>query len=858
MVALLPRESVEPVSAPSLESVLPAVRAALAADGGSAVLVAPPGTGKTTLVPLALLDEPWAAGGRILVLEPRRLATRAAARRMASLLGEDVGGIVGYRTRDERRVGPRSRIEVVTEGILTRRLQHDPELPGVAVVFDEVHERNLQTDLGMAFALDAKRTIRPDLRILAMSATIDAGRLAALLSAGSGGAAVPVIEAGGRPHPVDVRWFPKKPNERLEPAITTVIQTALRREEGDALVFLPGAGEITRVAQQLETAGLPAAGVDIRPLFGMLGAAEQDAALLPSPPGRRRVVLATDIAETSLTVEGVRIVVDSGLARAPRFDVRTGLTRLQTVSISKASAEQRAGRAGRIAPGVVYRLWSKGEHATRRSHNDPEILQVDLAGFALELAAWGTPDADSLAFLDPPPPRTLADGRELLAALAAVDGEANSRITPLGRRMNDLPLHPRLARMVVVSADSGDKDDGILACALAALLEERDVLRGRPDEVPTDLTLRLALIADPTTRHPSADGRAVGGARRRARELASRAGVDADRLGGLGAVPPTDVGRVLSLAYPDRLAVRRSQAGRFQLRTGTGVWVPKGDPLGEEAFLVVADLDGDRREARIRMAAPIDADDVSRRFGEEVEERTSIGWQRDRDELVERVERRLGGMVLDEITRKPPAGEEVTALLLERVRANGLRALPWDDGSRSLRARVSFLHRVDGAPWPDWSDDALLASLDEWLAPFLLFADRPRRSRTARSVGGPEGAARSRRAGVARFVAPTHVTVPSGRRVRLEYEDVDDAPILAVAVQEMFGSTTTPTIGRSTPVVLHLLSPAGRPVQITRDLAGFWSGSWSDVRKDMAGRYPKHPWPVDPATATPPRRDGKR
>ncbi len=845
--------------APSLDSVLPALRVALAADGGSAVLVAPPGTGKTTMVPLALLDEPWAASGRILVLEPRRLATRAAARRMASLLGEDVGGVVGYRTRDERRVGPRSRIEVVTEGILTRRLQSDPELPGVAlVVFDEVHERNLQTDLGMAFALDAKRTIRADLRILAMSATIDAGRLAALLGDGSSGGAVPVIEGGSRPHPVDVRWFPKKPNERLEPAITTVIQTALRREEGDALVFLPGAGEITRVAQQLETAGLPAAGVDIRPLFGMLGAAEQDAALLPSPPGRRRVVLATDIAETSLTVEGVRIVVDSGLARAPRFDVRTGLTRLQTVSISKASAEQRAGRAGRIAPGVVYRLWSKGEHATRRSHNDPEILQVDLAGFALELAAWGTSDADSLAFLDPPPPRTLADGRELLAALAAVDGESNSRITPLGRRMNDLPLHPRLARMVVVSADSGDKDDGILACALAALLEERDVLRGRPDEVPTDLTLRLALIADPTTRHASADGRAVGGARRRARELASRAGVDADRLGGLAAVPPTEVGRVLSLAYPDRLAVRRSQAGRFQLRTGTGVWVPKGDPLGAEAFLVVADLDGDRREARIRMAAPIDADDVSRRFGEEVEERTSIAWQRDRDELVERVERRLGGMVLDEITRKPSAGDEVTELLLERVRANGLRALPWDDASRSLRARVSFLHRVDGAPWPDWSDEGLLASLDEWLAPFLLFATG--RADLERLDLSAVLKARLDHGSLASLdaVAPTHVTVPSGRRVRLEYEDVDDAPILAVAVQEMFGSTTTPTIGRRTPVVLHLLSPAGRPVQITRDLAGFWSGSWSDVRKEMAGRYPKHQWPVDPATATPPRRDGKR
>ncbi|MGD9703879.1 MAG: ATP-dependent helicase HrpB [Acidimicrobiia bacterium] len=842
-------------TAASLDAALPALRSALAPEGGSAVLVAPPGTGKTTIVPLALLDEPWAATGRILVLEPRRLATRAAARRMAWLRGEEVGDTVGFRTRDERRVGPRTRIEVVTEGILTRRLQRDPELPGVAlVVFDEVHERNLQTDLGMAFALAAKRAIRPGLRILAMSATIDAGRLAALL--GDEGSAVPVIEAGGRPHHVDVRWFPKKPNVRLEPAIVTVIETALRREEGDALVFLPGAGEITRVAQQLESAGLPDAGVDVRPLFGMLPAAEQDAALQPSPPGRRRVVLATDIAETSLTVEGVRIVIDSGLARAPRFDVRTGLTRLQTVSISKASAEQRAGRAGRTAPGVVYRLWSKGEHATRRAHNDAEILQVDLAGFALELAAWGTDDATSLAFLDPPPQRTLAEARDLLVALAAVD--VDGRITPLGRSMNDLPLHPRLARMVAVSAESAGETDAILACALAALLEERDVLRGRPDEVPTDIALRLALLADPGTRHASADGRAVGGARRRARELASRAGIDASLLELVGAVPPTDIGRVLSLAYPDRLAVRRSQVGRFQLRSGTGVWVPKGDPLGQEPFLVVADLDGDRCEARIRMAAPIDADDVTRRFGEAVEERTVIVWQRDRDELVERVERRLGGMVLDEITRKPQPGDAVTALLLERVRDAGLRVLPWNDESRSLRARVAFLHRVDGDPWPDWSDAALLASLDEWLAPFLLFAT------------GRADLDRLDLAGVLRAkldhrlqqsldsAAPTHITVPSGRRVRLDYEGDGDAPILAVAVQEMFGSTTTPTIGRNTPVVLHLLSPAGRPMQITRDLSGFWTGSWKEVRKEMAGRYPKHAWPVDPAAATPPRRDGNR
>ena len=849
----------DPTGGRSLDAALPELRAALAGDGGAAVLVAPPGTGKTTLVPLALLDEPWAAGGRIMVLEPRRLATRAAARRMASLLGDDVGGTVGYRTRDERMVGPRTRIEVVTEGILTRRLQQDPELPGVAlVVFDEVHERNLQTDLGLALALDVRRTIRPDLRILAMSATIDADRVAGLLGGvvGEPGRPAAVIEAGVRPHPVDVRWFPKRPADRLEPAVVNVIETAMRRESGDALVFLPGAGEITRVADLLHRAGLADRGIDVRPLYGMLPAAEQDAALLPSPHDRRRVVLATDIAETSLTVEGVRIVVDSGLAREPRFDVRSGLTRLQTVQVAKSSAEQRAGRAGRTAPGVVYRLWSKGEHATRRAHRQPEIGQVDLAALALDLAAWGVADPATMAFLDQPPERTFADGRDLLALLGALDERGT--ITTLGREMSALPLHPRLARMVALAASTGPRD-AALACAIAALLEDRDVLRGRPDDVPTDLVERLALLADPARRHPQVDGRAVGTARRRARELARRIGVDQDHVDDLGEADYHASGRVLSLAYPDRLAVRRRQPGRFQLRSGTGVWVPKGDQLGDESFLVVADLDGDRREARIRVAAAIDADDVMEQFGERVDEHVTVVWDRERDEIVERVERRLGGMVLDDLVRTPPAGDEVTGLLLQRVRSSGLeRALSWDERSTSLRTRVAFLHRVAGAPWPDWSDAALLATLDEWLAPFLLFATG-RRDLEALDLAEVLRA-RLDHALLRRLdgEAPTHFVVPSGRRVGLDYPNDGTAPVLAVAVQEMFGTAATPVVGGGVPVQLHLLSPAGRPLQITSDLASFWRGAWSEVRKEMAGRYPKHAWPADAASATPPRRDGVR
>ncbi len=550
------------------------LRTALA-ERGRAVLVAPPGAGKTTLVPLELLAEPWLEGRRILMLEPRRLATRAAARRMASLLGEQVGDTVGYQTRDERHIGATTRIEVVTEGILTRRLQGDPELPGVGlVVFDEVHERNLPTDLGLAFTLDVAATLRPDLRILAMSATPDTQALVAVLGD------APVIESDGRIHDVEIRWMPRERRSRIEDATVAAVQRALREESGDVLVFLPGIGEIMRTQTALQQ--VTGAEVDVYPLAGALSLAEQDHALAPSPRGRRRVVLSTDIAETSLTVDGVRVVVDSGLARAPRFDVRTGMTRLTTVTTSRSSAEQRAGRAGRVEPGACDRLWSKIEHGTRATHRSPEIEEVDLAGLLLELAAWGTP-ADQLAFPTPPPRKAMRAAAELLHDLEALDGE--DRLTGVGRRMLGLPVHPRLARMLVAEPTS-------LGCALAVLIDERDMLRGRPDELPSDLSLRLRVLVG-REGHDQADRRAVARLRDRANDLARRMRIrfdpdliDADRAGG-----------ALLHAFPDRLAARR-RPGQFQLRTGSGAWLPDTDPLAHESFVVAADLDGKRDRSR--------------------------------------------------------------------------------------------------------------------------------------------------------------------------------------------------------------------------------------------------------------------
>lgn len=814
---------------------LPALRAALA-DRHRAVLVAPPGAGKTTIVPLALLDEPWLSGRRIVMLEPRRLATRAAARRMADLCGEPVGGIAGYQTRDERHVAATTMIEVVTEGILTRRLQNDPELPGVGlVIFDEVHERNLPTDLGLAFTLDTAATLRPDLRILAMSATPDSASLATVLGDAREGDA-PVVASSGRTFPVDIRWLPRERKDRIDDAVVAAVHTALRDEAGDVLVFLPGIGEIMRAAEALESRVGP--DVDVHPLAGALSLADQDLALAPSPAGRRRVVLATDIAETSLTVEGVRIIVDSGLARAPRFDTRTGMTRLATITTSRSSAEQRAGRAGRTEPGVCYRLWSKVEHGTRATHRAPEIDDVDLSGLVLEVAAWGTP-LDELAFPSPPPNKAVRAGEQLLHALGALD--AAGGITDVGRRMLGLPVHPRLARMLVAEPSA-------LGCALAVLIDERDLLRGRPDDLPADLSLRLRILAGRDT-HDQADHGAVRRLRDRAHDLARRVGIrfeadliDADRAGA-----------ALLHAFPDRLAARR-RPGQFQLRTGAGAWMPDTDPLAHEPFVVAADLDGRRDRSRIRLAAGLDADDVALELADEIDERTRLEWDHDRDDLVERVERRLGGMQLGAATRRASPGDATTAALMERVRATRLAVLGWSSASVSLRQRVAFLHEIVGEPWPDWSIETLVADVEHWLAPYLPGG-------TGRSdlegldlvtvlraqLPWPQGADLE-------VLAPARLDLPSGRSVPIDYgtDAGHDEPVARVRVQDLFGTTRHPTVaGR--PIVLHLLSPADRPIQITSDLPGFWTGSWTAVRKELAGRYPKHHWPDDPATATPRR-----
>jgi len=857
------------------------LRAALT-ERGVAVLQAPPGAGKTTVVPPALLDEPWLGDQRIVMLEPRRLATRAAARRMAALRRESVGETIGYRTRDDRQVGPATRIEVVTEGILTRRLQHDPALEGIGlVIFDEFHERSLHADLGLALAVDARRHLRPDLRLLVMSATLDGDRIAALLGDAAAGpdrtaeadppgptpttgpatpargdvaaevekpdAPAPVITSESRSHPVQVRWAPRRPREHVEPAMVTAIRQVLRSvPDGDVLAFLPGAGEIIRTAEQLATA-LPAGEpVDVHRLYGALPAGDQDAALVPGLPGRRKVVLATDIAETSLTVEGVAIVVDCGLARRPVFDATTGLTRLETVPASRASADQRAGRAGRQGPGVAVRLWSKVEHAARRRFTEPEIRQADLAGLALELAVWGT-DAAELPFLDPPPDRALGEARRLLVDLGAlaafdeVEGGAALLPTDAGREMVALPLHPRLARMVLIARRRGQ---GWLGCLLAALLEDRDVLRGRPDDLPTDVGLRLALLDDPGRRHPQADGRALHRARDRARDLARRVGITP------GGVDPGAAGLLVAAAYPDRIAQARGGQGRYVLRAGTEGWLATGDPLAHEPLLAVAEVDGRRTNGRIRLAAPLGADELDDIAGDQVVEHARVEWDTARDDLVARVERQLGRLRLGSVERRPAPGLPTTTALLDRVRQTNLAVLPWGAAARSLQARVAFLRAVLGEPWPDLSDPALRRTLDEWLAPLLGRAtgradlDRLDLARLLRGMIPYEVAGDLDR------LAPPTLTVPSGRAVRLDYGEnaPGDPPVLAVRVQQMFGATETPTVaGGRVPVTLHLLSPADRPVQVTSDLAGFWAGSWHEVRKEMAGRYPKHDWPEHPS-----------
>ena len=794
-----------------VEASVPEVHRALA-DAGAAVLVAPPGSGKTTVLPLRLLDEPWREGRKIVVLEPRRLATRAAARRMAALLGERLGETVGYVTRTDRQTGPDIAIEVVTEGVLTRRLQTDPGLMDTAaVIFDEIHERNLQTDLGLALALHSKGLFRPDLRLLAMSATVDAGRIADAI----GG---PVITSDARAYPVDIHWKPAPRRTHVEDHAAAVIREALRTDEGDVLVFLPGMAQIDRVARSLE--GIDA---EVHRLHGSLPLDDQDRAITPGPG--RKVVLSTDIAESSLTVEGVSIVIDSGLARSPRFDARTGMSRLTTIGISKASADQRAGRAGRLGPGVAYRLWSKMEHAGRKPDIEPEILSVDLTGFLLDLLHFGVDDPGALTWLDAPPARAVAEASDLLRALGAID--ADRRLTDTGRVMARLPLHPRLARMV---ADAGA--EAWTACLVAALLDDRDVFGGRLDDRPVDLAIRVRAVVDGDRR---ADRRGAERVLRTARDLASRARIAET------AVATDRVGPLLALAFPDRLAIRRGSPGRFQLRLGATAWVPNTDPLAPESFLVAADLDGKRKDARIRLAAAIDADEVVFAFADEIDERTELVWESDR--IVERTERRLGGIVLESFERRARADDRTRKMVLDRIRSDP-NVLDWTRAATAFVERVAFLHRSDPAAWPDWSMESLTSAAGDWLAGWLTGATSVDEIRQVDLLAAMRTALGHDRARGVDSEAPTTVKLPSGREVKVDYSG--ERPSIAARVQDFYGSSVTPQVG-GRPLVLELLSPAQRPVQITDDLAGFWKGSWAEVRKDMAGRYPKHDWPEHPA-----------
>jgi ATP-dependent helicase HrpB len=830
-----------------IEDALPELRAALA-GAGAAVLQAPPGAGKTTRVPLALLGQPWLPDQRVVMLEPRRLAARAAAARMAHTLGERVGDTVGHRVRSDTRVGPRTRVEVVTEGVLTRMLQHDAALEGVGLlIFDEFHERSLHADLGLALALQSRAVLREDLRILVMSATLDGGPVAALL----GGA--PVVTSQGRSWPVDTRYLDRPVEGRLAPAVASAVRRALDEQAGgDVLVFLPGAGEIRQVEAMLLDGALPG-GTWVAPLYGSLPPEAQDRAIAPSAPGRRKVVLATSIAETSLTIEGVRVVVDCGWMRVPRFSPRTGMTRLETVRVSRASADQRRGRAGRLGPGVCYRLWPEHLHAGRPAHGRPEILDADLAPLALELSAWGVADPAELAWLDLPPAAAFSQARELLRELEALD--AAGAITPHGRRMAGLALHPRLAHMLLRAAAAGH---GATACDLAALLSERDVLRTDTGTSEGDVRIRLHLLRDAGRgRNPPGfvrghrvDREGVRRAATEAARLRRHLRLSADARGDEAAA-----GLVLAFAYPDRIAQRRpGGGGRFLLRSGRGAAFAGPDALASEPYLVVPELDGQGRESRVYLAAPVSVDDLREHFGGQTRTADEVAWDAGARAVRARRRERLGALVLRESAVRDPDPDAVAAALLEGIRSEGLAALPWTDGARRTRERIAFLHHVDPAGWPDVSDPALEDAMDEWLAPHL------HGLRTAEDLRALDLASAllallpwDRRAALDEL-APTHVAVPSGSRIAIDYSD-PAAPVLAVRLQEMFGLSDTPRVARgAVPLTLHLLSPAHRPVQVTRDLAGFWRGSYFEVRKDLRGRYPRHPWPDDPLTAPPTRR----
>ncbi len=794
-----------------IDDALPGLLAALAA-APFAVLVAPPGAGKTTRVPLALLDAPWRRDGRIVMLEPRRLAARAAARRMAQSLGEDVGAKVGYRVRLDAKVSKATRIEVVTEGVFTRMLLDDPELNGVAaVIFDEFHERSLDGDLGLALALDAA-TLREDLRVLVMSATIDGARVAKLLDD------APVIESLGRAFPVETRHIDRDPLTKLEDQVASVVLQALRADPGSVLVFLPGQAEIRRTEERL--IGRVPADVEIAPLYGQLTPTEQDRAIAPALAGKRKVVLATSIAETSLTIDGVRIVVDSGFARVPAYEPATGLTTLETRRVSRASADQRRGRAGRTEPGICYRLWGEGQTAALAAFETPEILGADLSGLALDLASWGVADPKALKFLDPPPAPAWTEAVSLLTSLEALD--AQGRITAEGRALARLPLHPRLGHMVHRAAEEGD---ALTAAEIAVLISERG-LGGDG----TDIGHRLSRFRN--ERGPRAE---------EARNLAQRW---AKLSGGKDLSHSEDVGRHLARAYPDRVAQAAGARGRFRLANGRGASVEETDALAKAQFLVVSDLTGSAANGRIRAAAEIDRATIEELFADRIEGEETLTFDLSAKAVRARKVRRYGALLLGDTPTKITDIEAAVRIFAEGM-VPYVGALPWSKEQKALRARSTYLNQQLGGEWPDLSEEGLART--GWLAAL---------GRTALSevtADDLEGALQSlltwsQRAEIQRLF-PSHFDAPSGSHVPIDYE-AENGPALEIRVQELFGLKTHPAVGGGKiPLLLILLSPAHRPIQTTRDLPGFWAGSWKDVAKDLRGRYPRHFWPDDPANA---------
>ncbi|PFG35687.1 ATP-dependent helicase HrpB [Flavimobilis soli] len=823
-------------------AVLPALREALRARG-VAVVQAPPGTGKTTLVPPAVAYE---VGGRVVVTQPRRVAARAAARRLAWLLGEEAGQTVGYSVRGDSRTSRATRVEVVTTGVMLRRLQRDPELAGVsAVVLDEVHERHLDSDLVLAMLVDVRAALRPDLAVVAMSATVEAGRTAALL--GDDAAPAVVVSAEAALHPVDVEWRPlparaRRMDERgvtpafLDHVAATVVQAAAERE-GDVLVFVPGVREIDQVVRRLTSAGLDAA---VLPLHGRLPADRQDAALMPG--GRRRVVVSTAVAESSLTVPGVRVVVDAGLSREPRTDLRRGLAGLVTVSVNRSSAEQRAGRAGREAPGAVYRCWSPEDHARLPEHPTPEILTADLTSFLLETACWGS-ELTSLALLDPPPEAAAAVARETLTMLGALDDAG--RVTERGRRVASVPTDPRLARALL---DASDVVGPRRAAEVVALLDQ-DVRRGDADLV--------AALRDVRRGGPGAhEWRAS------VRRLEEHGRAARGRGEGSGSERLTDdlaTGLVVALAHPERVARRRRAGGTYLMVGGTGAALPDGAGLAAYEWLAVADADRapGRRDAYVRGAAPLDEDLALAAAGAALAEDASVAWTDGR--VVARRTTSLGAIELTSEAWKP-SPEQVAGVVRDAIARDGLDVLPWSVAARSLRARLAVLHGALGEPWPDMSDAALLDSLDAWLGPSLARVRTAGDLQRVDVLGGLRTLLPWPQAGRLDELVPERIELPSGSTASVDYAVVDVAsgdaasqqPVLAVKVQEVFGWSETPRLadGR-VPLLLHLLSPARRPVAITADLRSFWDGPYRGVRADMRGRYPKHDWPEDPWTAVP-------